>query len=541
MKKVNGFLCVVMACFVFGCADNTEYTDMPEEQYEMIDDTSNTNDGIMNQDEEDLNDKDATESADTAEKNNTVTLQFYSLVDNSSISNSGITLSSEADLYEGITNDSGNIVFSDVKPGEYSISCGENYLVLDSVLAIDENDTDKRIGLIPQPENEESAYAVLVWKTDYDFDICLYNVANGDCIRNFYTSDSDGNLLLNDDDGALGVEVIEIKDITNKSYILYALDPEKFIGNKNSGLTENILGIAVYTGKGEKYFVEPGEVCDYPLWTPGYFSDGEFLVEEHSIDDTSDMVWARVDKSNPPYTKDNLVDGYYIINGDLFYSLTESVPKDFHRQDKWTFNSGYWAYYIEAENYSETLIPRISRDTVFAVKGDVDYPIIEAYDYGYAFDAVFGSFDKMGTYTGNTKNYSDVRKINGAEISPYDYYKKWSDSGKTAISLSLFQKGYGAAFKSIDYGYLLLSKEYIDDSLTVGYFDGTTYYEDSISEKIWYASSITSYAQKSLEVTETLNGYFELRIPEGVGGGLYGIYFWGRDNWKDDPYLVWID
>lgn len=41
-----------------------------------------------------------------------------------------------------------------------------------------------------------------------------------------------------------------------------------------------------------------------------------------------------------------------------------------------------------------------------------------------------------------------------------------------------------------------------------------------------------------MDVTETKNGYFEMRIDAECTPGLYALYLWGN---LDTPLLVWLE
>lgn len=537
MKKrlLSVILSLLFVCSLgfAGCGmNNKDYSgpinakDEPEEEKEEVSETVTT----------DTNSDISTENEPIKEII-TATLSLSSLIDDSAISDAKVIIESSTTSYEGNPNGDGTYIFSDIQPGEYVITC-DNHWLLNNTLTVADKSIEEKISAIPYPASPTSAYAILFWDNGQDYDICLYNAINGECVRNYYTTDSDGNNLLFDDDGNKGYEIIEIADITDKNYRLYVIDPRNLLINEDSKLTSSI-NVGIYLGNGDKISVSPSESSRDSFWTPGYISGGAFVEDAYIVTDLLGNKWARVDKDNPPYTIDNLPDGYFIKDGDLFWPIStasDSYPDGFGESDTWDAGS---CLYTAAEKYSDFSLPTLSlENTVFAAKGTSGYSNIRFSKreyWGYTYNCEFNSVgvaefpnDFLETDGGVWPWEKDIRTFDGEEMTIEDFIAKKKAEGM-----------------SLKYNEQLLvgDRSFLGDTFTMGYFDKTEFKEKEFKITYWFASG-NAYVGGELDWNETYDGYFEMRFPKQISNvfetidvtpGLYVISFGNND------YYVWME
>jgi len=133
--------------------------------------------------------------------------------------------------------------------------------------------------------------------------------------------------------------------------------------------------------------------------------------------------------------------------------------------------------------------------------------------------------------------HGNIREINGVEMDAYDFQSNWKDAG--GLSIHAYPLDNYSVWGE---GYMVLGGINPYDKIEYGYYDGTTYMTDEISADIWIAfRDKEGYSSLylpvwDLDITETKNGYFELRMKEDLNPGLYMLYFGGD---TEEPMLVW--
>ncbi len=229
------------------------------------------------------------------------------------------------------------------------------------------------------------------------------------------------------------------------------------------------------------------------------------------------------------YTIDNLPDGYFIKQGEKFYPLDTELPEEVSIENVGTY------YTVAAADYSDDLFPTYQQDTVFVLKGDYSkIPSIREIEYyGFTYNACFsvGYYpNKIEAIVGDC-SYENIYYINDCEQSIYDYAK---NNGWVSVPRGTADDIYLNNFTP-------------EDSIKIGYYEGTEYQEATLYADLWYAYATsasmwdTEIWEKDLDVNRTKEGYFELTIPTVPQPGLYKMDFGEPYTWKEDKFLVWIE
>lgn len=223
------------------------------------------------------------------------------------------------------------------------------------------------------------------------------------------------------------------------------------------------------------------------------------------------------------YTTSNMDTGNYYSDGDKIYKFNVD-DVNIYGYYHFGYRDRPWGI-MDADDYSEDVFPHVKRGEYLYGKNTTEWQLFTCNDpkgsvcgyiYDYSLKNVMEEIKPLSiSEQYNSYSRSDMVYVNDQEIEAWRYFKDYFGEYDYDDIYDIAQS------KKLSKG----------DTVTLGYFEGTTYKTLTLTANLWFMSAVHAFSTDDFELSK--DGYEYFQIPETFEPGFYCIN--NREITNSDP------